>query len=184
MQWGRFRTIIYTMFSDPVKNVKALGLHEDDIVADLGAGAGYYAVAAGGIVSRGRVYAVEVVRELLSTIKSKVRDAHLSNIEVIWGNLEKLGGSKIRDTLADAVIASNILFQVEDRAVFIDEVKRILKPQGRVLLVDWSEASPGVSVDLVIPKGRAQAMFEEKGFALGREIDAGAHHYGMIMIKS
>ena len=62
------------MFSDPVKNLKALGLREDNIVADLGAGTGYYSVAAGILVPRGKVYAVEVVKDFLDTIKNKIKE--------------------------------------------------------------------------------------------------------------
>lgn len=103
------------MFSDPVKNLKALGLRENDIVADLGAGTGFYSVAAGLLVPKGKVYAIEIVKDFLATIKNKVKEARLNNVEIIWGNIEKLGGTKIGDGIVDAAIASNVLFQVEDR---------------------------------------------------------------------
>jgi ubiquinone/menaquinone biosynthesis C-methylase UbiE len=171
------------MFADPVKNLKAFQLKENDIVADLGAGTGYYSVAAGALVPRGKVYAVELQKDFLETIKNKVKEAHLGNVEIIWGNVEKIGGTKIGDNVIDAVIASNILFQVENKAQFIKEVKRILKPQGRVLLIDWSELSI-MRATAVISKNKAREMFEKEGFVWEREIDAGAHHYGMILIKS
>ncbi len=170
------------MFSDPVKNLKAFGLKEDNIVADLGAGIGYYSVAAGALVPKGKVYAVELQKDFLATIKNRVTEARLNNVECLWGNVEKIGGTKMGDNIADAVIASNILFQVEDKVQFIEEVKRILKPQGRVLLIDWSESSI-MKATAIVPKNKAREMFEEKGFALEREIDAGEHHYGMILIK-
>ena len=171
------------MFTDPVKNLKAFGLRADNIVADLGAGTGYYAVAAGLLALKGKVYAVELKKDFLDTIKKRVSDAHLDNVEIILGNVEKLGGTKIADGVVDAVIASNILFQVEDKEKFIEEVKRILKPKGRVLLVDWSESSIMGSTDIV-PRSKAAEMFKQKGFTVEREIDAGAHHYGMILTKS
>lgn len=171
------------MFSDPIKNLKSLGLREVDIVADLGAGTGFYSVVAGHMVPKGKVYAVEVVKDYLTTIKNKVKDAHLNNVEIIWGNIEKIGGTKIRDGIVDAVIASNVLFQVEDKEQSILEIKRILKPGGRVLLIDWLAESSGVSSKLVIPKNKAREMFEKKDFVLEREINTGAHHYGMIFIK-
>ena len=170
------------MFSDPVKNLKALGLRENDIVADLGAGTGHYAVAAGTLVPKGKVYAVELQKDFLDTIRNKAKEAHLENVEIIWGNIEKIGGTKIGDGVADAVIASNVLFQVEEKDKFIEEVKRILKQKGRVLLIDWSESSI-MGATAVIPKNKAREMFEKKGFIPEREIDAGNHHYGMILIK-
>jgi ubiquinone/menaquinone biosynthesis C-methylase UbiE len=171
------------VFSDPVKNLRAFGLKEDSVVADLGAGTGYYSIAAGEIASRGKVYAVELQKDFLDTIKGKINDACLNNVEIIWGNVEKEGGTKIGNNVADAVIASNILFQLEDKEKFIEEIKRILKPKGKVLLIDWSESSI-MAKTLIIPKNKAREMFEKKGFIFEREINAGDHHYGIILIKS
>lgn len=172
------------MFSNPVKNLKAFGLKETDIVADLGAGTGYYSVGAGHMVPKGKVYAIEIVKDFLETIRSKIKEAHLNNVEVIWGNVEKLGGTKIGDGIVDAIIASNILFEVEDKEQFILEIKRILKQGGRVLLIDWSPESKAVEFKIAISKNQALQMFEKKGFTRERDIDAGEHHYGMILIKN
>lgn len=171
------------MFSDPVKNLKTLGLREDSIVADLGAGTGFYSVALGHIVPKGKVYAVEIQKDFLAMIKHKIKEAHLTNVDCFWGNVEKLGGTKIKDGIIDVVIASNILFQVDDKEKFIEEAKRILKKKGKVLFVDWAVES-SMKVKGAIPKNKAREMFEKKGFVLERDIDAGAHHYGMILVKA
>lgn len=170
------------MFTDPVKNLKAFGLREDSIVADLGAGTGYYSVALGMLMPKGKVYAIELQKDFLDTIKRKVLEAHLNNIEIILGDVEKIGGTKIADDTVDAVVASNILFQVKNKEKFIEEIKRILKTKGKVLLIDWSE-SPAMSGNAIFSKDKALEMFKKKSFVVDREIDAGDHHYGMILIK-
>jgi ubiquinone/menaquinone biosynthesis C-methylase UbiE len=173
------------MFSDPVQNLKTLGLRETDIVADLGAGTGFYAVAAGQMVPHGKVYAVEVQKDFLLTIKQKTKEACLNNVECLWGDIEKIGGSKIEDGIADAVVASNVLFQVEDKEGFIKEANRILKKGGKVLLVDWSDPvflGP-LAAKLIVPQEKARAMFEQAGFTFQNDINAGLHHYGMILKK-
>jgi ubiquinone/menaquinone biosynthesis C-methylase UbiE len=82
------------------------------------------------------------------------------------------------------VIVSNILFQIENKEKFIEEAGRILKPGGKVLLVDWSDSSSlGPQRGMVILKSQARAMFERKGFVFEHDIDAGVHHYGMILEK-
>ena len=170
------------MFTDPVKNLKTLGLRENEVVADLGAGTGFYSVAAGALVPHGKVYAVELQKDFLDTINGKIKEAHLNNVKTILGNVEKLGGTKIGNGVVDVAVASNILFQVEDKEKFIEEIKRILKTNAKVLLVDWSETSI-MQKAVIVPKDKARAMFEKKGFAWVRDIDAGAHHYGMIIRK-
>ncbi len=171
------------MFSNPSKNLLAFSLEKDSIVADLGAGTGYYTIPLGKILTRGKVYAIEVSKDYLSAIKQKTADAGLKNVEIIWGNVEKIGGTKIGDGILDAVIASNILFQVEDKKTFCNEIKRILKTKGKVLLIDWTPESI-LGKKGIISKEQARATFEASGFVLMREIDAGEHHYGMILIKN
>mgnify|MGYP001609190675 FL=1 len=160
--------------------MRALGLQERNIVADLGAGTGFYSVPLGHMVPQGKVYAVEIAKDFLELIDQKVKEANLSNIEVIWGNVEHIGGTKIGDKVVDAVIASNVLFQVENRENFILEIKRILKPKGKVLLIDWSEGGI-LNAKKILSKEKTLAMFEKKGFKKEREIDAGVHHYGIIL---
>src|SRR3989338_10439119 len=106
------------MFTDPGKNVRAIDLRETDVVADLGAGTGYYALAASALVQRGRVYVVEIQKDFLATVANKARDAHRDNIECLWGDVERIGGTKLGDAVADAAIASNILSQLESKEDF------------------------------------------------------------------
>ncbi len=173
-------------FSDPKNNIKQFGLHSGQIVADLGAGIGAYSIeAAKEVGESGRVYAVEVQKELLVNIRNTARQEGVSNIEVIWGDVERNGKTKIRDNVVDAVVASNILFQVEDRSGFTEEVKRILKPRGKVLVIDWEGSfnGTGPSPDSVFSYDDARTLFEENGFLFVKNISAGDHHYGFIIVK-
>lgn len=173
------------MFADPEKILKQIGLQDNMIVADLGAGSGFYSIPAAHLTPNGKVYAIEVQKDFLTTIKNKANDAHLNNIEPIWGDVETIGGTKLKDEIIDRVIASNILFQVLNKQKFIDESFRVLKPEGKILLIDWADTSEtfGLKQDVIIDKKQAREMFEKKGFVFERDIDAGAHHYGMILKK-
>ena len=171
------------MFADPEKNLRQLGLREDMIVADLGAGSGFYSIEAGKMVPFGKVYAVEIIRDYVIEVKRKAKDAHLHNVECFWGNIEKLGGTKLKDGIADLVICSNVMSQVDDRERFIAEIKRILKPEGKVLFIDWTELGLGPKGDKMIKKEKMLNEFSKKGISFLRDIDAGDHHYGMILIN-
>ncbi len=173
------------MFADPEKILKQIGLQDNMIVADLGAGSGFYSIPAAEMTPNGKVYAVEVQKDFLVTIKNKANDAHLTNIEPIWGDIENTGGTKLKDEIIDRVIASNILFQVTNKQKFIDEAFRILKPEGKILLIDWSDSPDSFSLkqNIIVNKNQAREMFEKKDFVYERDIDAGAHHYGIILTK-
>lgn len=171
------------MFSDPSSNLSKLGLIDGMKVVDLGAGSGFYTFeSAKRVGSSGRVYAVDVFKDLLERIRSVGVLNGLCNIEVIWGNCEKIGGTKLGESIADRVIASNVLFQIEKLDDFVLEIKRILKPGGKVLIVDWSEVS-STSPKTLIASTKAQMIFEKAGFKLEQSFNAGDHHYGLILIR-
>lgn len=173
-------------FSDPEKNVRQFKLQGGNYVADLGSGSGHYTLAAARIVGdRGRVYSVEVQKELVQTMKNLANSERLHNIEVIWGDIEETEGTKLREHSIDAVILSNILFQVRDKQGLINEAKRILKPSGRVLIIDWTDSHGGVGPEdsARIPMTEARSLFEQNGFAFEDKINAGTHHYGFTMSK-
>ncbi len=174
------------MFSNPKENIRQFGLSDGMIVADLGTGSGFYAIEAGKAVApTGKVYAVDVQRDLLERLRSEANRAHVRDIEIIHGDIEKLGGSKIREAYVDRVIAANVLFMIDDKRNFINEIKRILKPRGRLLLVDWSGSfsQMGPHPERVVYKDKALKLFTDAGFAVEKEISAGSHHYGMILRK-
>lgn len=174
------------MFSNPINNLDALGITDGMKIADFGAGSGYYTIPAAKKVGvGGRVYAIEVVKEYVGKISSLAHNEGLRNIEAIWGNIEKLGGSKIRDEVVDRVIASNILFQIEPehRDNFCLEIKRVLKKGGRLLLVDWSDDSP-IGPKALVKAADAEGLFTKVGFVVEKNFDAGDHHYGIIFKKT
>lgn len=171
------------MFSNPEQNVAQLGLMHGMTVADFGAGTGAYSKASGNIVGySGKVYAIEVQKNLVHKLESEIKHWGISNVDCIWGDIEKKHGTKLADRSVDAVIVSNVLFQCEDKLGLIDEAKRILKPQGKVLLIDWSESFGGMgpAPEHVLKEEKAYELFTKRGFKAVQNIRAGAHHYGII----
>jgi len=175
------------MFSDPKENLNQAGIDEGMMIADLGSGSGFYSLAAARMTGdKGRVFSVDVQKDLLQKLKNTAQAERIFNIEIIWGNVEKLGGTKIRDAFIDLAIVSNLLFQIEFKKDFIREIRRILKRTGRVLVVDWSDSYGGMGPqpEAVIPQAETRKMFEEAGFVFQKEIRAGDHHYGLIFKNS
>ena len=175
-----------SMFSDPIKNVEQSGIHPGMEVADFGSGSGHYSTAvARALMSTGRVYAIDIQKDLLSTLKNTATREGLYNIEVIWGDISKINGTRLKDNSVDFVVISNLLFQIENKADVVKEAKRILKGGGKVLLVDWADSFGGIGPKpgAVLTQLKATEMFEKEGFHIDQEISAGSHHYGLIFKK-
>jgi len=173
-------------FSSPRDTVLQLALREGMKVGDFGAGSGHYARAAAAIVGHsGRVYAVDVQEDILKHIKLNTHDHHKSIIETVWGDIEKQGGSHLRDMSLDAVILANTLFQVEHREGLVAEIKRVLKPDGKLMVVDWAGSYGGIgpTQEQVVTEKEAEAFFTSNGFKKEKSFRSGAHHYGIIFTQ-
>ncbi len=171
-------------FANPVENILAIGLQGGMKIADFGAGSGAYTLAAARTVgAHGKVYAVEVQKDLLTRIKNTATQEHLDNVEIIWGDFELPHGSRIADCLVDVVIISNALFQLENKSGALHEARRILKPAGKLAIIDWSESYSGMGPmkSDVVQKEAALELARMAGFTLMTEFAAGAHHYGLLL---
>jgi ubiquinone/menaquinone biosynthesis C-methylase UbiE len=174
------------MFLEPEKNLAQFHIDPGMKVADMGAGVGFYAFLISGLVGpSGKVYAFDVVKELLSKLKNEALSKNLNNIEVIWSDLDEVNGTTLQDGAVDRVVITNTLFQMEKKDIFIQEAYRILKPHGKMMLVDWSDSYAGVGpmVGEVVKPDAARVLCEHAGFVFEKEISAGDHHYGFVFKK-
>jgi ubiquinone/menaquinone biosynthesis C-methylase UbiE len=179
------QTILMT-FANPKRNIEQFMLEEGMIVADFGAGAGYLAVeAAEAVGKKGTVYVIDIQQELLTKSLHLAKEHHLESIVFIHGDLEAEKGSTLEDESVDAVIISNLLFQVGKKDALVLEAFRILKEKGRVLVVDWRDSFGGVGpqAEFVLTEEDARDLLEKNGFTHISNIDTGSYHYGLIFRK-
>lgn len=169
-------------------------------MADFGAGSGAYALAmARRVGSTGRVYAIDVQKELLARLAREAKASDLEarlplgslasrivNIEVIWSDLERAGGSTLADQLVDFVLMANLLFQVTAKYSLALEAKRILKPDGRLAVIDWQDSFGGLGppAPQVIRPEEAKKIMVQAGFRFLKDFPAGDHHYGLMFVLS
>ena len=171
------------MFADPEKVISQIYLAEGMTVADLGAGIGFYSlILARKVGPYGKVFAVDVQKDYLRKVKNEAERAGFENVEVIQGDLEMPKGSGLVSASIDRVLISNILFQSAYPENIVKEAKRVLKHDGKIAIVDWSDSfnQLGPHPDHVITKEETQKLFEKNGLQFESFLDAGSHHYGMI----
>ena len=121
--WLRIRE----MFSDPQQRLADAGLQPGQVVLDYGCGVGSYALPAARIVvDGGKVYALDLHPLAIETVERRAQKAHLANVETIESDLDTgLGTASV-----DVVLLYDVLHGVQDKQALLQELHRVLKPQG------------------------------------------------------
>lgn len=177
------RQRVYKMeeFLNPSKILDQLGLQKDMTAADFGSGSGGWVLPLARKLAEGIVYAIDVLEEPLSALKSKAQIQKISNIKTLIADVEKR--VPLADESCDLVLMTNLLFELDDKKGALAEGKRVLKNGGIILLVDWKEDASLGPREGRFPAGEVKAMAQELGLKIEKEFDAGVYHYGLIMVK-
>ena len=172
---------------DAEKNLKRLGVKTGMYVADLGCGgAGHFIIPAAKLVGGdGLAYAVDILKSVLQSVVSRARLGGISNIKAVWSNLETPGATNIPAGSLDAALVINILFQSKQHDNILKEAVRLLKPGGKLLVIDWDKNNSSFGppqLDRVTPQA-VQSITGKLGLRLLEEFEAGPSHYGLTFQK-
>ncbi|OGH64678.1 MAG: hypothetical protein A2821_04475 [Candidatus Magasanikbacteria bacterium RIFCSPHIGHO2_01_FULL_41_23] len=112
------------------------GMH----VADFGSGrTGHMVFPAAKIVGEhGVVYAVDILKEVLTLIKKRADMEAFVNIHPLWADIERANGVSIPRGSLDVIFMINILHHLMNMAGSLSEAERLLKPKGRIVVMDWT----------------------------------------------
>ena len=128
--------------------LEGLGIREGESIADIGCGGGYFSWQFAKMVGpNGKVYATEINQDAISYLQQFIRDKDVKNIETVVTRMNDAGlpansvDTVFMCSMYHAVYITNIEF-VKDH--FIDTVKKALKKDGRLIVVDNDIPEPGI----------------------------------------
>lgn len=131
------------VFDDPERDawqkpdavVAALSLNPASVVADLGAGTGYFSIRIARKVPEGKVFAVDIEPKMVAHVEERARHESLTNVAgiVATPNDPKLPAG------VDVVLVVDTYHHIEDRTPYFEKVKAKLSPGGRVVIVDFKK---------------------------------------------
>lgn len=174
-------------FIDPAMVIDQFGLSQGATVADFGCGTGYFSLPlAKKVGPGGMVYSLDILPSKIEAMESQIKAQNISNIIARRANVEMAGGSKLEPMSVDWVVMKDMLFQNKNKAVILEEARRILKSGGKAVIVEWkkSETQIGPESSLRISKEELLQLAGATGWQVEREISAGDFHYGIILIKT
>jgi len=164
----------------PESLLRLLGIRSGDVVADLGAGTGYFAARLSKSVGRtGKVYAVDIEQALLDHL---VRRDDLGPYDVVIPVLADPDDPKLPAGELDLVLVVDTWHHIDDRLNYLGHIDRALAPGGRLVIVDFREGElpvgppPGhkLSRDAVLRE------FDEAGWSLTSEARMLPYQYVLI----
>ncbi len=168
----------------PGKILGWLKLEEGEVVADVGCGTGFFSIpAAHRVGPGGRVLAIDISPVMLQKLSEKLVANDPGNIETY---LSKEYRVPVEDSVANAALLANVLHEVENKNALVKEVKRILAPGGRLLVVEWKkeETPHGPPTRERIDPDELSATVRNLGLVEGGRYEAGPHHYAALFYKT
>lgn len=167
----------------PHEVVAALRLSEGQRVADIGAGSGYFALRfAHQVGSAGRVFAVDISRDMVAEVRRRAAEAGLRGVEAI---LAKPDDPLLPDGSVDLVFICDTWHHIEQREAYLTRLRRALAPGGRLAIVDFHKEAPvGPPAGMKLAREEVLAEAERAGFRLETEHTFLPHQYFLVFRPS
>ena len=157
-------------YQKPHDVIMALDLKDGERVADIGAGAGYFALRfAHHVGDKGVVYAVDISPDMILHVNQAVRDAGLQNVRTI---LALPDDPLLPERSVDRVFICDTWHHIADHAHYLDLMKKLLRPGGQVVIIDFHKKEmpvAGPPMEMRISRDDVVREFQKGGFALANE---------------
>jgi len=162
------------VFDDPERDawqkphavLQALALKPDAVVADLGAGTGYFSARLANMLPKGTVYAVDVEPEMVKYLGERAKREGLKNLKPVAARADDAR----LPAKVDLVLLVDVYHHIENRERYFGTLAESIKPGGRVAVIDFRLDSPeGPPKASRIAPEQVKAELASAGYALAEE---------------
>jgi predicted methyltransferase len=177
------------VFDDPERDawqkphqvIEALGLRPDAVIADIGAGTGYFAVRFANMVPAGKVYAVDVEPDMVRYLAERAKKEKRANLVAVKG----AAGDPRLPEKADLVVLVGVYHHIEQRERYFRALAASLKPGGRIAVIDFRMDSPsGPPKSARVAPERVKAELAAAGYALSEEHGFLPRQYFLVFTRT
>jgi ubiquinone/menaquinone biosynthesis C-methylase UbiE len=155
-------------YQKPHEVLQALGIKAGEVVADIGAGSGYFTMRlAHHVGPAGRVYAVDVSPDMIRHLHERVRDARALNVSPVLARPD----DPLLPEPVDRFLIVDVWHHIEDQAGYLAGMKKHLKPGGQVVMIDFHKRDlpVGPPPGMKIAREDLLKQVQAHGFRLARE---------------
>jgi arsenite methyltransferase len=171
------------VWQKPDQVVKALDLKDGDVVADIGAGTGYFSrPLARAVAPDGSVYAVDVAADILAYLKERADQENIHNIKTI---VSRPADPMLPVNSLDLAFFCDTTHHIEHRVDFYRKLFPAVKQHGRMAIIDYPPDSPHAPhrPEQLVPRSEVISEAEEAGFKFVKDFQFLPYHYFLIFEK-
>lgn len=169
-------------WQNPEAILSSIGLRPGMTFVDIGCGGGFFALPATRIVgANGKVYGLDTNADSIATLKEQAIRESINNLHLTVGKGEEL---VLCERCADIVFFGMALHDFQDALKVLGNAKRMIKPSGRLVNLDWKKEQMELGPPLRIRFDEEMAvhLIETAGFKVETVQDSGPYHYVVIAL--
>lgn len=167
-------------YQKPHEVLTALGLKRGEVIADIGAGSGYFTFRLSHFVGeKGKIYAVDVSPEMILYINRRIRELKVNNVVSVLADPDD---PLLPDRSVNRFFFSDSWHHIENQTKYLSLMKRMLKPGGEVVMIDFQkkELPVGPPPEMRIAREDLIKQMEQNGFRLVQEHTFLPYQYFLI----
>jgi len=163
---------------NPLGTLQRIGIEENHVVCDVGAGSGIFTVAAA-TMTRNTVFGLEIDKEMLRLIEAKAKQKEITNIRLIEVRDDHFD---IDNDAVDIVLMVTLLHEIDNKNAMLSEVNRILRDEGKCAVIEFNRRNThmGPPLDIRLDKPELETIFTNHGFSKIDSFDLGENMYCMV----
>lgn len=145
------------------KAIDLMDFKPSDVVADIGAGTGFFSFPIAQRVAKGKVLAVDIQQEMLDLVTRKAKELGVKNVEPVLGTVSD---PKLPENTVDAVLMVDAYHEFDHPFEMMTAIRRALKPGGRVILIEYRGEDPAVYIKPLHKMTEKQVRLEMEAVGL------------------
>ncbi|GAC1364758.1 MAG: class I SAM-dependent methyltransferase [Acidimicrobiales bacterium] len=161
----------------PEPLLRASGIQPGEVAVDIGAGTGFWTLPLSRLVGpAGLVYAVDVEPVMLEELRTLVTEKRLTNVQVVGSSEREI---PLSSGIADVAVAGFVVHEPADPPAFLSEIVRLLRPGGRLIVVDWHKrpTEDGPPLEQRLAQREVEAFLGDAGLAVEQRESPNADIY-------
>ena len=156
-------------YQKPHEVLTALAIEPGEVIADIGAGSGYFTFRlAHRVGDKGRVYAVDISPDMIRHLNRRIRELKAMNVTAILADADD---PLLADASIDRFFFSDSWHHIENQSKYLSLIKKMLKPGGELIMIDFhkKELPVGPPMQMKIAREDLIRQMESNGFRLTKE---------------